>query len=383
MKKIIALLALLLPVFAAAPATGVVAAALKIDTAAEQVIIIDHTTKQVLFEKNADQLMHPSSMTKLMTTYVLFNLLKQKAITPDTLLNVSQNAWRMGGSKMFLALDSAVRVQDLLHGIIIQSGNDACVVAAEGTMGSEDVFAASMTQMAHELGAKNSNFKNASGWPDPEHLTTARDLSIILAHLIDDFPEYHSLFQMTEFTYNNIRQYNRNPLLNKNVNCDVGKTGFTDSGGYGLTASAVDGGTRIDMVINGLPNSKARATEALKLMTWALKTFGTYSIFQKGQLVDTAPVWLGSEDKVPLTVDRDCMMTLPKIAHKDLKVEIKYNSPIEAPFAKNTVVGSVVVSAPGMVPAEIPLITAVPVDKAGFFKRIRASIYYLIWGKAA
>lgn len=385
MKKIIAFLCVLTGCFANAlpgVSPGVVAAALKIETKAKQAVIIDHATGQVLFEKNADELMSPSSMTKLMTTYVLFKMLKQGQIKPETEVMVSQKAWKMGGSKMFLSLNSAVKVQDLLHGIIIQSGNDACVAAAEGTMGSEDVFAASMTQMAHELGATKSTFRNTSGWPDPEHLTTARDLAVILARLVDDFPEYHALFQLKEFTYNNIRQHNRNPLLRGGMSCDVGKTGFTDAGGYGLTASATEGTTRINMVINGLESKKERSIEAQKLMTWALKTFTTVAAAQKGQLIETAPVWLGSEDSVPLTIEKDCMITIPKIAQKEVKMEVKYNSPIVAPFAKSTAVGTLVVSAPGVTPVEIPLVTAVPVDKAGFFKRVKASISHLIWGKS-
>lgn len=371
----------------AAPAPAIppaIQAALKIETLAEQAILIDHKTGIVLFEKNADQLVHPSSMTKLLTAYMMFKLIKGGTIQLDSMIQVSQAAWKMGGSKMFLSLDSQVSVEDLLRGIIIQSGNDACVAAAEGTMGTEQVFAAAMTQLAHEWGAKNSTFKNASGWPDPEHLTTVRDLSIILRHIIDDYPQYHHIFQQREYIYNNIRQYNRNPLLYKNVNCDVGKTGFTDRGGYGLAASATENNMRVDMVINGAPNNAKRSEEAIKLMTWALKTFDTYTIYRKGQLVETAPVWLGTEDVVPLTVLEDCVITVPRVAYKDIKVEIRYNSPIEAPILKNTEVGHVILSAPTLsTPIQVPLVTAVPIDRAGFLKKISLSIRYLIWGKTS
>lgn len=369
------------PALAIPPA---IQAALKIETIAEQAILIDHKTGIVLFEKNADQLVHPSSMTKLLTAYMMFKLIKSGTIQLDSMIQVSQAAWKMGGSKMFLSLDSQVSVEDLLRGIIIQSGNDACVAAAEGTMGTEQVFAAAMTQLAHEWGAKNSTFKNASGWPDPEHLTTVRDLSIILRHIIDDYPQYHHIFQQREYIYNNIRQYNRNPLLYKNVNCDVGKTGFTDRGGYGLAASATENNMRVDMVINGTPNNAKRSEEAVKLMTWALKTFDTYTIYRKGQLVETAPVWLGTEDVVPLTVLEDCVITVPRVAYKDIKVEIRYNSPIEAPLSKNTEVGHVILSAPTLsTPIQIPLVAAAPIDRAGFLKKISLSIRYLIWGKTS
>lgn len=352
-----------------------------IETEAEQAILVDHSTGIVLFEKNADNLMHPSSMTKLMTAYLLFKMIKENIIHLDTEVVVSENAWKMGGSKMFLPLHSQVTIRNLLKGIIIQSGNDACVAAAEGTMGSESVFAASMTQLAHELGATHSTFHNSSGWPDPNHLTTARDMAIIIQHIINDFPEHLAVFTEREFIFNNIKQYNRNPLLRKNLNCDVGKTGFTDSGKYGLTASAVENGLRVNMVINGLASEKKRAEEAYRLMTLALRTFGTYTLYKKGDLIENAPVWLGEEKTVPLTIETDCLVTIPKISYKDLKVEIRYNSPIKAPLAKNTVVGHLIVTAPTLkAPLEFPLVTAIPLDKAGFFSRISSSTRYLIWG---
>jgi D-alanyl-D-alanine carboxypeptidase (penicillin-binding protein 5/6) len=354
-----------------------------IQTNALQAIVIDHKTGVVLLEKNGDELMHPSSMTKIMTAYLVFERLKSGHLSLESKLPISETAWRMGGSKMFVALNSEVSIQDLLKGVIIQSGNDACVALGEGISGSEIAFADEMTRKAREMGAVQTTFKNASGWPDPEHLTTARDLLLIARHLIDDFPEYYPMFKEKEFIYNNIRQHNRNPLLYRNVACDGIKTGHTESGGYGLVASSVNGDQRIVMVINGLPSDKARTEESLKLITWAMRTFGTYKLYEKGQLVDNAAVWLGAENELPLTVEKDCYITLPKAARKGMTVELKYEGPISAPISKGDVVGKLVISAPTLAqPIEVPLVAAVTIDKASFWKRIKDSLSYLIFGKA-
>lgn len=367
----------------------VIAAAVKMDTIAGQAIVIDHHTGRVILEKNADELVYPSSMTKIMTAYMIFERLKNGTIQLDTLLTVSEKAWKMGGSKMFINVNNTVSVNDLLHGVIIQSGNDACVTLAEGVSGSEDIFAAEMTQRAHEWGATNTTFKNASGWPNPEHLTTMRDLSLIARHVINDYPQYYSLFGQKEFTYANITQPNRNPLLFTNAACDGLKTGFTDIGQYSLVASAKEiepDGTekRFNIVVNGLPSMKARAEETTKLMTWALKNFASLNVVKAGQVIETAPVWLGEEDNVPLTVEKDCRITIPQVAKKDVQIQAIYDRPLNAPLAKGQTVGKVTITAPTLeTPVEVPLITAVEVKKASFFKRITASISYLIWGKSS
>lgn len=369
-------------------ASPIIAAALRIDTRAEQAIIIDHHTGKVLYEKNADQLMYPSSMTKIMTAYMIFDRLNKGIISLDSTVPVSKNAWKMQGSKMFLSIDSQVSFKDLLKGIIIQSGNDACIAAAEGICGTEEVFAAEMTQKAKEFGAINTNFKNASGWPDPEHYTTARDLALMAQHVINDYPEYYSLFGDTEYSYNNITQQNRNPLLYKNVGCDGLKTGHTDAGRYGLVASSkeIDSNgseMRVDIVINGLPSSKIRSEEAVKLMTWAMKTFSCYSALKKGEVVETAKVWLGKSETVALTVAEDVRLVIPQVVKKDIKVDIKYDGPISAPIAVNQVIGKATISGPTIdTPIEVPLVAAQAIERAGFFKRISASLSYLIWGQA-
>lgn len=366
----------------------IIAAAVKMDTTAQQAIIIDHDTGRVILEKNADERVYPSSMTKIMTAYMIFEQLKKGKIQLDTPITVSEKAWKMGGSKMFISLNSQVSIEDLLKGVIIQSGNDACVAIAEGVSGSEEVFAAEMTERAHALGAKNTTFKNASGWPDPEHLSTVRDLILIAQHVINDYPQYYPLFSEKEFSYNNINQPNRNPLLHNNSGCDGLKTGFTDIGQYGLVASAKqtnpDGSEkRFDLVINGLPSMKARAQEATKLMTWAMKNFTSVTAVKGGQVLATAPVWLGTEDTVALTVAKDYRVTVPELGAKDVQVKAVYDTPLNAPLPAGQIVGKAVITAPTFdTPIEVPLITAVEVKKAGFFKKIKASISYLIWGQS-
>lgn len=354
----------------------------KLETLAEQALLIDYATGITLLEKNADQLMFPSSMTKIMTAYILFENLKNGNIQMDTAFPVSERAWRMGGSKMFVPLNAMVRVEDLLKGIIIQSGNDACIVAAEGLAGSEENFAHIMTEKAREMGAFRTTFKNASGWPDRDHLTTARDLAIIAHRLITDYPEFYSLFGVKEFVYNNIRQWNRNPLLYKNIGCDGVKTGHTDSGGYGIVASVAHDGRRLILVANGFPSEKARAQETLKLMTWAIQSFGNYSLFKPGDAIDEIPVCLGEGNFVQATVPEEVVMTLPKLSRKGLKVDIQYEAPMAAPIQKNAPVGKMVITLPSQeFPVEIPLVAAHSVGKAGFFKKIKDSFRYLVWGK--
>jgi serine-type D-Ala-D-Ala carboxypeptidase (penicillin-binding protein 5/6) len=306
-------------------------------TVAKQALLVDYSTGTILLEKNADEFMYPSSMTKIMTAYLIFEKIKSGVIQLNTQFSVSERAWRMGGTKMFVPLNGVVSVGDLLKGIIIQSGNDACVVIAEGTCGSEEAFAEEMTNKAHEFGAMNTTFKNASGWPDPEHLTTAWDLGIIAHRLITDFPDFYHLFGMKDYTYHNIHQWNRNTLLYRNIGCDGIKTGFTDNGGYGVVASIKQGARRLILIINGLPSEKARAEEAQKLLMWGIQTFDNYPVFQRGQAVSAIPVWLGRENEVMATVAEDVSLTLPKSSFKGLKIDIQYDAPIAAPIKKDDV----------------------------------------------
>lgn len=355
---------------------------LPLGTIAKQALMIDYVTGVVLLEKNADELMFPSSMTKIMTAYLIFQKLKEGRIQMDTVFPVSERAWRMGGSKMFVPLNAMVRVEDLLKGIIIQSGNDACIVMAEGLSGSEEIFAQEMTQVAQKMGALQTSFKNASGWPDPAHQTTARDLAIIAQRVISDHPEFYDLFGVKEFVYGNIRQWNRNPLLYKNIGCDGIKTGYTESGGYGIVASIVQGGRRLILVLNGLPSEQARASEVLKLMTWGMQAFNNYSLFKPGEVVDIIPVSLGKENFVPATVPEEVVITLSKLSRKGLRVDVQYDTPVAAPVEKNKLLGKMIIYLPSQAqPIEAPLVAAESVDRAGFFKKIKDSMSYLIWGR--
>ena len=291
-----------------------------IDTIGKQAFMIDSTTGTVLLAKNADELMHPSSMSKLMTVYMVFEKLAKGEIKMDDKFPVSERAWRQGGSKMFVQVGSEVSVSDLLQGVIVQSGNDACIVLAEGLAGSEGAFAEQETKRSRELGLTKSVFKNATGWPDPEHLMTARDLAILARHLIEDFPQYYHYFSQIDFTYNGIKQGNRNPLLYKNLQVDGLKTGHTDEGGYGLTASAKRGDRRLILVINGLESVNERSQESQRLLDWGFREFDNYALFKAGDKVEDEDVWLGSQSTVGLVLEHDLVLTLAHSARHDMKV---------------------------------------------------------------
>lgn len=366
----------------------VLAAAMRISTEAKQAIILDYHTGRVLYEKNADRKMYPSSMTKIMTAYMVFDRMKKGILSPETPVYVSEKAWRTGGSRMYINVNSQVPVMDLLHGVIIQSGNDACVALAEALSGTEEVFSAEMNQKAAELGCTQTNFRNASGLPDLEHTTTARDLSIIARRIISDFPEYYAVFGQKEYTHNNITQPNRNPLLDKNIGCDGLKTGFTDLGQHGLVASAremtPDGNEkRFIIVVNGLPSEKVRAAESLKLMTWALKTFTTVPIAKKGQVIANMDVSSGAERSVGLTLAQDAYATFPNIAKNDVRTELVYDRSVQAPIQEGQVLGKAIITVPTFeTPLEVDLIANKNIERAGIFKRIWNSIYHIFGGNA-
>src|SRR5258708_15338576 len=300
---------------------------------------MDFKSGQVLLEKNADERMTPSSMSKIMTAYRTFKALKEGQLKPDSMLPVSQRAWRMQGSKMFVMVGTQVSVEDLLRGMIIQSGNDACVVLAEGLAGSEDAFAELANKEAQRMGLTGSHFTNASGWPDPEHYMTARDLAILSRHIIADFPEDYKFFSEIDFTYGvndkgvPIKQGNRNPLLYKNLNVDGIKTGHTDDGGYGVTVSAVRGGQRVILVLNGMATMKQRGEESERMLEWAFREWGTYALFKAGDVVAKADGWLGPRPSVQLVPPKDVDVTIPRRLRPQMKVTAVYNTPIPAPIS--------------------------------------------------
>ncbi len=262
-------------------------------TEAKQAIIVDYETGTVLYEKNADEKMPTSSMSKVLTTIVVYDAIRDGKLKLDQMLPVSERAWKMGGSRMFLDLNSTVKVEDLVKGVVIQSGNDACVVLAEGVAGTEENFAELMNRKAADIGMDHSHFMNSNGWPDPNHYSTARDLAKLGVYLIQNYPEDYKYYSEKEFVYNNIKQGNRNPLLYKTLGADGIKTGHTEDGGYGVIGSAVANGRRIVMVINGTSSMQARADESEKLIKWAEVSFKNMDLVKKDRVVAKIPVVLG------------------------------------------------------------------------------------------
>lgn len=366
-------------------AAGVAAAhAEPIETQARQAILIDFKTGAVLLEKNADELMVPSSMSKLMTAYMVFEKLKEGSWKMDDQLPVSETAWKRhyksGGSLMFLPVGSSAKVGDLIRGVIIQSGNDACSVLAEAHSGTEEAFAEEATRKARSIGMANTTLRNASGWPDPEHLTTARDLSVLARHLINDFPEYFPIYSEREFVYNGIRQGNRNPLLYGVSGADGLKTGHTEAAGYGLVGTVKRGERRVIMVINGLKSMKERAEESERLIEWAFREYDNYALFKAGDQVTDAEVWLGEQAMVPLVAGEKLEVTMPRRARRDMKVTAVYDGPIAAPIRKGAVVGKLLITAPGQPNVELPLVAGADVAKLGMMGRISEALRHILWG---
>ncbi len=348
------------------------------ETKAGYAILIDDKTGAVLFEKDADVSMAPSSMSKLMTIYILFDRLKSGEVKLTDKFNVSEKAWRTGGSKMFVKVDSEILVEDLIRGIIIQSGNDACVVVAEGLAGAEEVFAQKMNMMAEKLGLKNSHFKNSTGLPEDGHEMSVRDLAILAKHLIDDFPEYYHYFAEKEFVYNKINQPNRNLLLYRNINADGLKTGHAEKAGYGIVASAARDGRRLIAVVNGLKGEKERADEAQKLLEYGFGAFEVVTLFKAGEAVEEAEVWFGKKNAVPLVTKEDITFTLPRYSKGDLGVSVLYNSPIAAPIGTETSIAELLIKRKDAEDVKIPLFAGEKIEKISFFKHLIRSLKYHI-----
>lgn len=348
------------------------------ETKAKNALLMDAKTGQILFEKDADVAIPPASMSKLMTVYIVFEALKDGRINLDDNYIVSENAWRVGGaasggSTMFLNPRDSVKISDLLRGIIVLSGNDACITVAENFAGSENDFAQIMNQKAKELGLKHSTFKNSTGLPDPEHRMSAKDLATLARALIEKFPEYYSIFSEKEFSYNGISQMNRNPLFKYFNGADGLKTGHTQEAGYGLTGSVkfVDG-RHIILVVSGLNSMKERQIESVKLANYSQNSFRNVDLVKKGVLAATVPVWLGAEDTVDVVTEKDYSMILAQ-TQKTPIIHVTYNSPVVAPVKKGDVLGEVVVGM-GSAAEKIKLIAAKDVQKSGYFRRIKQII---------
>ena len=341
-------------------------------TIGKQAIVLDYDTKQILLAKNADERMTPSSMTKELAMYLVFDALKSGKLSLNQTLPVSERAWRMqkataGASVMFEQLGSQVKVEDLIRGVIVQSGNDAAITLAEGLGGTEDNFALMMNKKAEALGMTGSHFMNASGWPEPNHYSTAHDLATLAWHQIHDFPEYYHYYSEKEFTYNGIKQGNRNPLLYRDIGADGLKTGHTEDGGYGLMGSGKLGNRRVIVVVNGLPSMQARADEGARLLEWGLKTFENVTIGKEGEPLDQAPVVMGTAETVPLGTGTTATLTLPTAARPDLKISLNYDSPLEAPVRKGQEVGKVHIQIPNQAAIDLPLVALSDVARLGFF----------------
>jgi serine-type D-Ala-D-Ala carboxypeptidase (penicillin-binding protein 5/6) len=346
------------------------------ETAATAAWVYDMTTGTVLMDKNADQPVPPASMSKLMTINMLFEALKDGRVTIDTTFAVSDKAVQMtrdGGSTMMLQHDDRPTVEELIHGMIINSGNDACVVVAEGLAGTEEAFAQQMTLRGPAIGLTNSTFKNASGWPAAGHLMSMRDLGILGKRLIEDFPEYYPIFGMTEYTYKERspdNRFNRNPLLKLGIGADGLKTGHTSEAGYGLVGSAKQGDRRIIFAITGLPSDQARAEEAERIVGWAFRQFSEKTVAKAGVRVAEAEVHMGAADTVGLVPAEDIKLLVPALVQDSMTAEVVYNGPLIAPVIKGSAVAELIVHSPDLPDRRVPLVAEADVGTAGFLKRL-------------
>ncbi|CBL44023.1 Penicillin-binding protein 5 precursor (D-ala-D-ala-carboxypeptidase) [gamma proteobacterium HdN1] len=339
--------------------------------AASSWILIEPSSGQVLVEHNADEQLPPASLTKMMTSYVAADKIKEGLAGWDDEVLVSEKAWRMGGSKMFIRVGTQVKIRDLMRGIIIQSGNDASVALAEHIAGSEESFADLMNQTAKRIGMTHTHYVNATGLPDPSHYTTARDLAILAQHVIFDHPEDYELYSEKEFLYNNIKQPNRNLLLWRDNSVDGIKTGHTKEAGYCLVASAKRDGMRLVAVVMNTNSEKARASETMKLLTYGFRFYENVRSYSAGEVLAAPEIWFGSTPTVKLGLDKDLVLTIPRGTQQDVKAELDYK-PLElkAPIAKGQQLGVIRVRVKDKVISETPLVALEPVEEAGFIKKL-------------
>lgn len=350
-----------------------------VDTVAKWAIALDFATGVTLLDKQADEEMPPSSMTKLMTIYLVYDRLKQGRMRLEDELLVSERAWRMAGSKMFVQIGNTVKVEDLIRGLIVQSGNDACIVFAEAISGSEEQFAELMNTKAKELGLTHTRFRNSTGWPDPEQHMSSRDIATLAQRIIRDFPEYYHYDAEKSFKYNGIDQGNRNPMVQKGT-ADGLKTGHTDAGGYGLAASTIRNGRRVILVLNGMASMRERAEEGERLMDWAFANFEDVTLFTAGDVVERAPVWLGTARDVPLVAGRDLIVTLPRNWRNNAAVKLSYETPVRAPIMKGDILGKLTMGGKGVPPLEVNLLAGDDVPRLGLPGRAMAMLSRMVGG---
>ena len=360
----------------------------QIEVDADYVIIQDHLSGEILYEKEADHRIYPASMTKIMTTIVVFDLLKRGETSLDEMITISEKAWRMsqsGYSSMFIMLNDQISVEDLLKGIIIVSGNDACVALAEGLSGTEQDFVVLMNEKAQEIGLENTNFNNSSGINDVNNYSTVKDILRMSRYMIANYPEYYSYYKETSFTWDRtggepITQGNRNPLLYKNIGADGIKTGFLTVEKYSLAASIKIGERRINAVGSGFKTKNSRSRESTKILTWGLRKFDTIKVAEKNEVISSLDVWLGKKSKVEVIAAEGIYLTIPKRKKNTIKAVIEYNGPIQAPIAKGEKLGLLNIYIAGELEKKIDILSGEEIKKANIFSRLLQSINFLVWG---
>ena len=351
-------------------------------------ILIDYHSDEIIYEFDPDTNIYPASMTKIMTSIIAFDLLKKEKLSLDDLFVVSENAWRLsqsGYSSMFIMVNDQVSVEDLLKGIIIASGNDACVALAEGIAGSEENFAEIMNEKASEIGMINTNFTNSSGINDPDNVSTVRDIAVMSKYLIKNYPIYYELFKEKTFTWDRtggdpIKQGNRNPLLYKNVGVDGVKTGYLAVEKYSLASSMKKNDRRLIAVVSGFPSKNLRSSESLKLLNWGFRNTNTFEVSKKDETFFELDTWLAKKRKIKAVSKDDYYITIPKKDIRHLKVSLNYNGPIVAPIKKGKKIADLVVTKKDEIIKTLPLYASEDLKKVNFFKSLFTSINYLIWG---
>jgi len=346
------------------------------ETSAKAAYIIDLKTNAVLLSKNSDEPMPPASLSKLMTLNMVFEALEDGRLSLDDKLPVSRHAEKYKGSTMFLTTRHRPTVKELIMGVVVLSGNDASAVLAEALSpdGTENGFANLMTRRAKQLGMNNSTFGNSNGWPHPKQLMSAKDLAIIAARIINEYPDYYTYFAQREFTYDGITQPNRNPLLKLGLGADGLKTGWTQRAGYGIVGSALQDGRRVVFVLTGIKSPKIRAREAEKINNWVFRQFTEKKLFNAGDLLHMAPVHLGKKNLVRVTVNEDLMGLIPSMMDGEIKAEIIYKSPIKAPITEGQEIGEIIITIPSLVSFSKPIIAAESIEDGGFFARLKFAL---------
>lgn len=353
---------------------------------AKQAILIEAATGDILFEKNADEQMTPSSMSKLMTIYMAFQQLKDGSIQLEDEYRVENTPtwqkWRNQGSTMWLNAGDVVTIHDLLRGIIVQSGNDACAQLAMAIAGDVGIFVDMMNEQAQILGLSNSHFMNTNGWPDPDHVMSARDIATLSMALATDFPEYYNMFAEKQYSYANVNQANRNRLLYRMEGADGLKTGHTEDGGYGLASSAVQRDRRLILVVNGMVSDNARIGESQRLLNYGFRNFNIYDMLKTGQVIENADVWLGQAATVPLVAENDVTISMNRQARRNMTAKVIYDGPISAPIQKGQPIATLELSGSNMKTLTYPLVAGEDVQSLGGFSRISAAFTYMLMGSS-